>query len=192
MTDYPVSWIKISGRYFFSGSWRIYGFTCACICPFRLKHTICLNALNGNSGGKHRGSYALIAVLPDLVKEKRTQVDKSGSKDAHNFYTFYTPKRTQLGLGPIGVTFNQRGSPLPVPSAPIAVVVVVPKSKNKFTHKLCFLYIYYLFIYLFFPDWNVCKVIICHSSHYMAWCTSSTTPIYRKNTRKHTQGFTIG
>lgn len=37
-----------------------------------------------------------------------------------------------------------------------------------------------------------CKVIIYHSSHYMAWCTRSTTPIYRRNTRKHTQGFTMG
>lgn len=48
---------------------------------------------------------------------------------------------------------------------------------------------FYVCLLFIFPDWNV---IIYHSSHYMAWCTRSTTPIYRRNTRKHTQGFTMG
>lgn len=60
---------------------------------------------------------------------------------------------------------------------------------KKTTTQHCF----YVFVfYLFFLIEMYCKVIICHSSHYMAWCTRSTTPIYRRNTRKHTQGFTMG
>lgn len=64
------------------------------------------------------------------------------------------------------------------------------KNSNKSLHNS---FVFYVFVfYSFFLIEMYCKVIICHSSHYMAWCTRSTTPIYRRNTRKHTQGFTMG
>lgn len=60
--------------------------------------------------------------------------------------------------------------------------------QNKSLHTFFCVFVFYSF----FLIEMYCKVIICHSSHYMAWCTRSTTPIYRRNTRKHTQGFTMG